>query len=87
MSRHQNTGRHHDLMIANISFENVAKLKYLGMTVSYEYCIHEEIKTRLNSGNTKKLKIVILSVFCTGVKLCLTCDEKNINSCCVRTGC
>jgi hypothetical protein len=34
MSRHQNTGQHHNIKTANRSFENVAKFKYLGMTVT-----------------------------------------------------
>jgi hypothetical protein len=34
MSRHQNAGQNHDMKIANRLFENMAQLKYLGMTVN-----------------------------------------------------
>jgi hypothetical protein len=37
--------------IANRSFENVAQFKYLGMTLTYQNLIQEEIKKRLNSYN------------------------------------
>jgi hypothetical protein len=35
----------------NWSFEDVTKFKYLGATLTDKYFMHEEIKSRLNSGN------------------------------------
>jgi hypothetical protein len=51
MSHHQNAGQNHDIKIAKSSVENVAKFKYLGMTVTNQNLIHEEIKSTVNSDN------------------------------------
>jgi hypothetical protein len=50
VSHHQNAGQTDDIMMANRSLENVAKLKYLGTTVRNENFIREEIKSGLTSG-------------------------------------
>jgi hypothetical protein len=46
------TGQNHSIKIANRSSEGVAKFKYLGTTLTHQNCMQEEIKKRLNSGNT-----------------------------------
>jgi hypothetical protein len=51
MSRSQKIGLKHSIKIANRSFEEVALFKYLGTTLIYQNCTHEEIKSRLNFGN------------------------------------
>jgi hypothetical protein len=52
MSRSQKTGQKHSIKIANRSSEYVAKSKYLATTLTDQNHMHEEIKSRLNSGNT-----------------------------------
>jgi hypothetical protein len=44
-------GQMDGIKIANRSFEGVAKFIHLGTTVTDQNCMHEEIKSRLNSGN------------------------------------
>jgi hypothetical protein len=51
MSRSQKIGQKLSIKIANRSFEDVAKFRYLGTTLTDQNCTHEEIKSRLNSGN------------------------------------
>jgi hypothetical protein len=45
-------GQKHSIKRANRPFEGVARFKYLGTTLTDQNCMHEEIKSRLNSGNT-----------------------------------
>jgi hypothetical protein len=51
MSPHLNSGQNQNIRTANQSFEKVAKFKYLGTTITHQNDIHDEIKSRLNSGN------------------------------------
>jgi hypothetical protein len=51
MSRHQTAGQSNYIMVANKSFERVAKFKYLGATLTDQNYIHDEIRSRLNSRN------------------------------------
>jgi hypothetical protein len=47
----QKAGQRQSIKTGNSSFESVAKFTYLGTTLTDQNCIHEEIKSRLNSGN------------------------------------
>jgi hypothetical protein len=51
MSHHQNSGQNQNIRIAKESFEYVAKFKYLGMILTNQSNIDDEIKSILNSGN------------------------------------
>jgi hypothetical protein len=51
LSRHQNVGQNRDIKIAIRLLANVSQFRYLGMTVTNQNLIQEEIKRRLNSGN------------------------------------
>jgi hypothetical protein len=51
MSRDQDAGLSHSVKIDNSSFERVEELIYLGITLTYQNFIQEEIKSRLKSGN------------------------------------
>jgi hypothetical protein len=51
MSRNQNAGHNHNIKTDNKSFEMLEEFKYLGTTLTNRNSIHEEIKSRLKSGN------------------------------------
>jgi hypothetical protein len=48
MSHHQKSEQKLTIVIANGPFENVVKLKYLGMTLASQNLTQEEIRSRLN---------------------------------------
>jgi hypothetical protein len=50
--RHQNVGQNRDIKIANRSFENASQLKYLGTIATNQNFIENEMKRRLNCGNS-----------------------------------
>jgi hypothetical protein len=51
MSSSQKIGQKHSIEIANGFFEEVKKFRCLGTTLTDQNCMHEEIKSRVNSGN------------------------------------
>jgi hypothetical protein len=51
MPRSQKIGQRCSIKLANRSFADVAKFKYLTTTLTDQNCLHEEIKSRLNSRN------------------------------------
>jgi hypothetical protein len=64
MSRNQKIRQKHSMKIVNRSFEDVAKFKHLGTTLTDQNCMHEEIKSTLNSGNVCYHTIQGLLPFC-----------------------
>jgi hypothetical protein len=51
MSHSRKIGRKRSMKIGNRSFEDVAKFKYLGTTLTEQNLVREEIKSRLNLGD------------------------------------
>jgi hypothetical protein len=75
MACREKTGQDYSMKIANSSFEDVAKFKYLGTTLTDQNRMHEEINSRLNSGNAcyHSVRCLLSSRLLSGnvkVKLC-----------------
>jgi hypothetical protein len=68
MSRRSNSGQNQNIRRANELFENVAKFKYLGTTLTNQNDIHDEIKSRLNSENACYHLVQNLPVFPSHIK-------------------
>jgi ribosomal protein S2 len=63
---HKKAGQKHGIKIANRSFEDVARFKYLGTTLTDQNCMQEEIKSRLNSGNAFYCLVQSFPACCLG---------------------
>jgi hypothetical protein len=61
MSCYRKAGHTHSIQIANWSFEDVEKFKYLGTTQTDQNYMHEESKGRISSGNACYLSVQRLS--------------------------
>jgi hypothetical protein len=56
MSQDQNAGLNENLQ-TGISFETVEQFKYLGTTITNQHSIHDDIKSRMKSGNACYLSV------------------------------
>jgi prephenate dehydratase len=71
VSHYQNIGQYRNLLNCNKSFENMVKLKYLETTVTNQYCIDEEIQSRLSLENALCHSLQsLLSSLKTNIELC-----------------
>jgi hypothetical protein len=57
----QKAGERHSIKTVNRSYEDVAKFKHLGTTITDQNCMHEEIKSRVNAGNACYYSVSLLS--------------------------
>jgi hypothetical protein len=52
MFREQKAGQNHSFKICNKTSETMEQFTYLETTLTNQNCLHEEIKSKLKSGNT-----------------------------------
>jgi hypothetical protein len=65
MSHHQNTAQNHNIKIANRSFQNMAKFKYLRKRVTNHKLTNEEMmKSNLSNACYIKFRTFCLLVYC-----------------------
>lgn len=60
ISRRQKAGQNCDVKTAIKSFENVAEFICFGTTLTSRNCMHEEIKSTLNSGEIVAIKLTVV---------------------------
>jgi hypothetical protein len=77
MSRSQKIGQNHYIKIANRTFEDVANFKYLGITLTVQNHMHEEINNRLNSGNScyHSVQVLLSSRLVLGTENIQNCNS------------
>jgi hypothetical protein len=60
MSRSQKIWQSHRIKTQKNYFEDVAKFKYLGKTLTDQNYMHEEIKSRINAGTLAAVQFSLL---------------------------
>jgi hypothetical protein len=64
---YQKAEQKYSIKIANTFFEDMAKLKYLGRTLTDQNCMQEKINSKLNSRNACYHSVKSLSIFLPAV--------------------
>jgi hypothetical protein len=70
MPQDHNAGQNHNIEIGNKCFERVGQFEYLGTPLANENSIHEEINSRLKSGNACYDSVQNLFVFQFPIQKC-----------------
>jgi hypothetical protein len=64
LSIEQDTGQNRSKKTGNKSFGSMDKFRYFGTVLTNQSCIHENVKNRLNLGNTCYLSVLTLLSSC-----------------------